>query len=619
MPELQFKGKEFVYNHHLTVPYRPLEMDASKSIGKQNLNGNLIIHGDNLHALKALLPLYAGKVDCIFIDPPYNTGNEGWCYNDNVNSPMMREWLSSNPVNADDMLRHDKWCAMMYPRLKLLHELLAEHGVIFISIDDHESHRLQFALDEIFGTQNSLGRIVARLNPKGRHLDQFFAKTHEYVLVYAKDVDLVQISGVAKSDSMVAEYDQEDGIGKYRLLELRNRNSAFNPKTRPNLYFPIYVDPNTGRVSLEKTDSFTQKALPHDSDDKPTCWTWNPKKVKKDVHLLVGWETKQGGWRVSRKDYLVGEEGEFATTKPKTIWLDPDLNMDLARKTVSQILGKNAFDFPKPVALVRRLIELVAFDDALILDSFAGSGTTAHAALEANRNDGGNRKFILVESEPYADKVTAERVRRVIKGYEFEGTQREELLKESVTLNTLKNPDKLLKQVEAIENLDGHRFDHIKKELKDGELIVTGEKKVTESTEGLGGEFTFCTLGEPLDLDKILTGNSLPDYETVGAWLFHTATGEALSASKIRKSIWYVGESAAYHVWLVYKPDLNFLKSNKAALTLELAERIGNDPERKGKRHLVFAPAKYVPNKALLPMGVEYAPLPFALYRVEKD
>ena len=143
MPELQFKGKEFVYNHHLTVPYRPLEMDASKSVGKPNLNGNLIIHGDNLHALKALLPLYAGKVDCIFIDPPYNTGNENWSYNDNVNSPMMKEWLSSNPVTIEDGLRHDKWCAMMYPRLRLLHELLADNGVLHASIDDNELYDLR--------------------------------------------------------------------------------------------------------------------------------------------------------------------------------------------------------------------------------------------------------------------------------------------------------------------------------------------------------------------------------------------------------------------------------------------------------------------------------------------
>jgi adenine-specific DNA-methyltransferase len=163
------------------------------------------------------------------------------------------------------------------------------------------------------------------------------------------------------------------------------------------------------------------------------------------------------------------------------------------------------------------------------------------------------------------------------------------------------------------------RADKIKRELRDGKLIVTGEKKITERVEGLGGEFTFCTLGEPLDLDKILTGESLPEYATIGAWLFHTATGEPLSTSKIYKKEWYLGESSAYYVWLVYEPDLDFLKSNKSALTLELAEKIANNPDRKGKRHLVFAPAKYVPNKSLLPMRVEYAPLPFALYRVEKD
>jgi adenine-specific DNA-methyltransferase len=273
----------------------------------------------------------------------------------------------------------------------------------------------------------------------------------------------------------------------------------------------------------------------------------------------------------------------------------------------------------KPTKLLERVLKIATTPDSMVLDSFAGSGTTAHAVLAANKRDGGNRRFILVEGENYADTLTAERVRRVISGYKFEGTQNEELFRQLVTLSTLRKPDDVLAQVDVIENLQGHRFDRIKKEVTDGELIVSGETKSTERVEGLGGEFTFCTLGEPLDLDKILTGQSLPDYEAVGAWLFHTATGESLSTSDIRKSIWYVGESSAYHVWLVYEPELNFLKSNKAALTLELAEKLANDPDRKGKRHLVFAPAKYVPNKTLLPMGVEYAPLPFALYRVEKD
>jgi adenine-specific DNA-methyltransferase len=616
MPELHFKGKEFVYNHHLSVPYRPLVIDNDKSVGAtHDLNNNLIIHGDNLHALKALMPLYAGKVDCVFIDPPYNTGNEGWCYNDNVNSPMLKEWLESNPVGIEDGLRHDKWCAMMYPRLKLLSELLTEHGIIFVTIDDYESHRLQSLMDEIFGIENFLTRIVARLNPKGRHLDPFFAKTHEYVLVYAKDINKVEVSGIAKNEDMVAEYNEQDEDGKYRLIELRNRNSAFNPTTRENLYYPIFVNPETGNVSLESSAQFSAQALPLDSNDSPTCWTWGAPKVKTESHLLVGRKTNLGKWRVFRKDYLVGEDGEDATTKPKTVWLDADLNMDLARKTVSEILGSNAFDFPKPVALIKRLIELV-HPDALILDSFAGSGTTAQAVLAANSEDGGNRRFILCECMDYADTLTAERVRRVINGYAYEGTRKEVLYRKKLNFTSLKRADRLLDHISSIENLESHRFDDIKKVVKDGELIVTGEKNITEKVEGLGGSFTYCTLGEPIDLDGILTGQNLPSYEAIGSWLFHTATGDALDASRIDKANWYLGETSAFYVWLVYKPELEFLKSRDSALTLNLAENIAK--AKQGKKHLVFAPAKFVPNKTLLPLGVEYAPLPFSLYKLER-
>ena len=173
------------------------------------------------------------------------------------------------------------------------------------------------------------------------------------------------------------------------------------------------------------------------------------------------------------------------------------------------------------------------------------------------------------------------------------------------------------KHVHSIENLDGLRFDSIKKEIKDGELIVTGENKITERVAGLGGGFTFYTLGEPLDIDKILTGETLPDYQTLGAWLFHTATGQPLKVEQTDADRWYLGSSDSYHVWLIYRPELDFLKSREAALTLSLAEQIGNT--YKDKPHLVFAPAKYVPNKMLLPLGVEHAPLPFALYRMEKD
>ncbi|MBS3895195.1 site-specific DNA-methyltransferase [Silanimonas sp.] len=635
MPEIVFKGKEYVYNHHLTVPFRPLVTHAEKSVGAPDLGGNLVIHGDNLHALKSLLPRYAGKVDLVFIDPPYNTGNEGWCYSDGVNSPIMKEWLSTNPVDAEDMLRHDKWLCMMWPRLVLLRELLSEAGVIFVTIDDHESHRLEMMLDEIFGSDNNLGRIVARLNPKGRHLDKHFAKTHEYVLVFAKSAQHAAFNGAAKTEKMVAEYREQDGRGRYRLIELRNRNSAFNPGTRPNLYFPLYVRPDTGSVSVERDAFHVAEALPLDSRGEPTCWTWSVPKIRKDFLFLVGRKTSDGTWRVFRKDYLIAEDGEEATTKPKTVWLDAELNMDLARRTVTEILGSNSFDFPKPVALIQRLIEIVSNEDALVLDSFAGSGTTAHAVLKANAADGGSRRFILVEGEDYADRLTAERVRRVIQGYAWLGTQKETLLEQKITFTQFKKADEWLARIEAIKAREGFvegdlvdqgtaktkRFDRISVKLDEGVLRVEGEKKISERVDGLGGGFTYCTLGEPLDLDKLLSGESLPARSALGEWLFHTATGGALPPAPKKVPKWYLGEARDAHVWLVYEPVLAFLTSPEAALTLSLAKSfhdwgLEHDATRgERKRHLVFAPAKYLSNRQLGDYAIDYAPLPFALYR----
>ena len=188
MTELLFKGKEFVYNHHLAVPHRPLVPDAGKSVGEPDLSGNLIIQGDNLHALKALLPLYAGKVDCIFIDPPYNTGNEGWRYNDRVNAPMIKEWLDENPVGVEDGLRHDKWCAMMWPRLKLLHELLAEDGVIFICIDDNELERLKTLVSDIFGNDKHIATFIWETKRAARGVPplSMVMANHEYILCFSK-------------------------------------------------------------------------------------------------------------------------------------------------------------------------------------------------------------------------------------------------------------------------------------------------------------------------------------------------------------------------------------------------------------------------------------------------
>lgn len=610
MPELQFKGKEFVYNHHLSVPYHALVADPTKSLGSEELDGNLIIQGDNLIALKALLPAYAGKVNCIYIDPPYNTGNEKWRYNDNVNSPMMREWLAG-VVDKDDLLRHDKWLCMMYPRLKLLHELLADSGSIFISIDDNEVHRLRLALDDIFGEKNFAAQITVLCNPKGRGLSHGFADTHEYVLVYIKSEHDKDFSSAKSEELIEEEYTLLDDDGRrYRLPELRNTHREFGKHNRKNLWFPLYVDPATKKVSLRKQNG-TIEIWPRWDDGYEGCWTWNPVKVFADGELLVAQEVL-GRWKIFRIDYAEG-----ARRKAVTVWADADVHSEKGQGLYEQMMGERFTHPPKALGLIQRILELGTREDSIILDSFAGSGTTAHAVLALNARDGGSRKFILVEMEEYANRTTAERVRRAIGGYKFSGTLKEELLRTKLTVSKLRNADKLLKEADAVQNLEEHRFSKVSVNIDDGFLVVRGETEVQEKVEGLGGSFSFYGLGAAADLDKILTGKWLPDFATLGGWLFHTATGRPFEASAMNVDQSYLGESPTFHVWLLYKPDLQFLKSRDSALTLSVAERIVRT--KTGKRHLVFAPAKFVPNKLLLPLGIEHVSLPFALYRIEKS
>jgi adenine-specific DNA-methyltransferase len=273
------------------------------------------------------------------------------------------------------------------------------------------------------------------------------------------------------------------------------------------------------------------------------------------------------------------------------------------------------------------VLEIASEPDSLVLDSFAGSGTTAHAVLSANSKDGGARRFILVESEDYADRLTAERVRRVIKGYAFAGMQREELLHEKINWTQLQKAEKLLARVEEVKRREGfddkpdlgtkgvesRRFDRIGVSVKEGELIVEGEKKISERVEGLGGEFTYCTLGEPLDPEGILSGKTLPDYESLGSWLYYAATGGTLDRSRVRAGEYYLGEALDKHLWLIYKADMRFLKSAEAALTLTFARNLRE--KTPDKPHLVFAAAKFLSNRQLLEHGVEYAALPYSLYR----
>ena len=376
---------------------------------------NLFIEGDNLEALKLLQESYLGKIKLIYIDPPYNTGND-FVYDDDF-AESSTEYLARSGQKSESGDRlvanteangrfHSDWLSMMYPRLKMARALLADDGVLFMSIDDNEAANLRRLGDEVFGAQNFVAQIAVQVNPRGRHLDRFVAKTHESILVFVRDAATAAIEGVAKEGRMADEYQRSDDRGPYRLLGLRNRNQAFNPTTRPNLYYPLYVSESDGCVSMTRDSRFVVEVYPDAPDGTQTCWTWGRDRVAADSDMLVA-ERTGDEWRVFRKDYLYGADGEVAKTLVKSMWLDPEFNNDYGRKAVKELFGAPVMDFPKSPFLIKRLIDIGTRKDSIVLDFFAGSATTAHAVMMTNAKDGGQRRFIMIQLPEQCDPKSA--------------------------------------------------------------------------------------------------------------------------------------------------------------------------------------------------------------------
>lgn len=374
---------------------------------------NLYIEGDNLEVLKLLQETYLGKIKMIYIDPPYNTGND-FLYEDDfaqsageylMNSGQYDDVGNQLVANLDSNGRfHTDWLNMIYPRLRITKDLLTDDGVIFISIDDNEVFNLKKICDEIFGSANFVVQFAVQLNPRGRNLDLFVAKTHESVLVYAKNyLQPTTMFGVEKEGKMVEEYNKQDEVGKYRAIGLRNRNQSFNPQTRPNLYFPLYVDPKTHKVSTEKDGTYTDEVWPDAPDGTKTCWTWMRTKVEKENNLIIA-ERSGDEWRIFRKDYLMSEDGSVATTLVKSLWTDNTINNDYGKKSIKELFGGNIMSFPKSPELIKKLIMIGMQKDDIIMDFFSGSATTAHAVMQLNAEDNGTRKFIMVQLPEEVDE-----------------------------------------------------------------------------------------------------------------------------------------------------------------------------------------------------------------------
>ena len=381
---------------------------------------NLMIEGDNLEVLKLLQKSYAGKVKLNYIDPPYNTGND-FVYPDDFKDGIKNYLeltgqvedgtkISSNTESSGRF--HTDWLNMMYPRLKLARALLREDGLLVISIDDTELDNVKKIGLEIFGEECFVAVLSVLVNPRGRHLDKYFAKTHDNVIVFVKNPDVEgSITGMAKDGAMLEEYNKTDDRGRYRELGLRNRNQAFNPITRPTLYFPLYINPTTGAVALKEDNEFTEEVWPIAPDGVKTCWTWSQEKVRADGALLTASRMTDGSWRVFRKDYLNGEDGEVASTLAKSIWLDKEFNNDYGRKAVKDLFGSAVMDFPKSPFLIQRVVDIATGNDDIVMDFFAGSGTTGHAVVAQNAADGGSRRYILVQlPEPVARENKEQKV-----------------------------------------------------------------------------------------------------------------------------------------------------------------------------------------------------------------
>lgn len=429
MPSLNWIGKEAVVNHDKEVPFKLLKKVKSASVGENSQN--LIIHGDNLEALKALMPYYYGRVKCIYIDPPYNTGNESWVYNDKVNSPKIKQWLGKVVgKESEDLTRHDKWLCMMYPRLKLLKDLLMEDGVIFVSIDDNEQHHFKLIMNEIFGGKNFIASVPRRTKSAGKTTGAI-ALNNDYVLIYAKNSKLIKFSSILIDDKAYKYKDKYlKERGPYALSQTLDYDSLSYSKS---LDYELKLNGHKFYPGNDKQAYLIRKSGKHRASD----WTWRWSKDLVEFGnrqgFLVVKKGKDGNPRIYTKTYfnvVIEKVKKSYTIVPvdrtkKLTTLDlmgSEFSNDVAKKDLRAIFGASAeFAYPKPVSLIKYLIKSISeTDDAIVLDSFAGSGTTGHSVLELNKEDGGKRKFIMIELEDkVANKITAERIRRAIKKFEY--------------------------------------------------------------------------------------------------------------------------------------------------------------------------------------------------------
>ena len=564
MPTLDWLGKERIVAHHLEVPFHVLEhqygFDSTGRKDDATDSGNKIIHGDNLVALKSLLPQYEGRVDCIYIDPPYNTGNEGWVYNDNVKDPRILKWIGDVVgKEGEDFSRHDKWLCMMYPRLVLLEKLLSPDGAIFISIDRNEFASLKAICDRIFN--NFVGCISWQRTYSPRNDSKGIVSETEYILVYSKSSDW-QPNRLERTEEMDAKYKNPDNDWC-----AWTSSDAFAPGalTHQGMVYGVQ-HPLTGKILYPTKDrcwAYEQPEIlrimnqwcPYELRDigdsklraqvcgveesevrEGVCAIMLKEPLEKSRELAKAvlergqWPklyfTKNGEGGIRRKSYLEQMEGRVVTN----LWPYSEVgHTDEAKKELKDIFGgKIPFDTPKPLRLIERILHIATRPNSIVLDSFAGSGTTAHAVLRQNLKDGGNRRFILIEMMDYAESITAERVSRAITGYPTKMKQEIEIFSKKLTAKNLAKGAEILKEAEeAIETNKEKYADISKPKIVDNCVKVIASTVRGGEVAGLPGAFDFYEVGLPLFNGEYL--NEEVGADKIREYVFYSETHTPLT------------------------------------------------------------------------------------------
>ena len=526
--------------------------------GEQNAetnSENVYIVGDNLDALQHLKYSYAEKIKCIYIDPPYNTGKDDFVYNDKfgftakdlVEKLDVTEEEAERICSMNGKCTHSAWLTFMYPRLALARELLCDDGVIFISIDDNEQANLKRLCDEIFGEGNFVGLMTIRSNPRGSQNSRNLSYIHEFILMYSKKSDELELHGVEKTEESLTEFKEIDSNGrKYRLLGLRKRGGAWRKEDRPKMFYPIYVDPKNGDCSLEEDEKYFIEVIPKRPSGELSRWTWSIPKFREEKKLLVGKIVNKGkdneSWDIFKKDYIDSELGEEKGTKLKTIWTEKDTNYQNAKNEMKSLFDNSEiFDYPKPTYIIKRLLSILYFEDSdIILDFFSGSATTAHAVMQLNAQDGGKRKFIMVQlDEPVKKGSEAEKA-----GYKtIDEIGRERIRRAAEKIKT-ENPETkadLGFQTFYLKSMPQNTLDKIKtfnpKDLftSDGDIVKSlGETTLLQTWQIKDG---FCFNCNRQKIDIAGCAAYLLEDEKIGKYLYLLTGMEEKSVKELIRKI----------------------------------------------------------------------------------